>query len=250
MIRIDNLKLLKRKRTLNNVQLAEAYGCTDGHIGRLLMGKSSFGEKVARHIEEVFKLPRGWMDAVHLDGDYEDHADQVEQAKLRSAGAVITDQAAEEEEKPPTTSGVSEKPVSLRFPFERAKTYPMAPVIEWARIGEDLLRANSEWPTGELREVPTAREVSERIKWLPVLDDALAPSVTSGDLVAVDPEGHPKQDEVALFKTASGEYILRRWRAMPYDQFEAYDGQGRVLDSIRHGLTVVASTVGMFRNKF
>jgi len=127
--------------------------------------------------------------------------------------------------------------------------FPMAPVVAWARLGDDLLKANQEWQAGDLKAVPTTRDVSDKVKWLPVADDALAPKILPGDLIAIDPEGQPQRDEIALFKTPEGSYMLRRWRPLPGGGFEAFDALGRALDSERHGLQCVGACVGLFQEK-
>jgi hypothetical protein len=253
MIRIDNLKLVKRLQGLDNVRLGELYGCSDTYIGKILGHKSAFGEKAARKMEEALGLPTKWLDEVHDDADYEDEADRLAQQRKREGRAVVTGdgiaaRSLQTEERPAFT-GVADIGPSLRLAVERVKTFPMAPVIEWARLGEDLSRANNEWPASELREVPTTRNVSDRVKWIPVIDDALAPALGIGDLIAIDPHGQPKQDEVTLFRTAAGEYVIRRWRALPNGQFEAASANGQALDSIRHGISVAGSFVGVFRTK-
>lgn len=127
--------------------------------------------------------------------------------------------------------------------------YPMAPVIEWARLGVDLYRANREWPASDLRAVPTTRDVSDTVKWVPVIDDALAPKIQPGDLIAIDPQGTPGRDEVALFQATDGTFMLRRWRPLSGGGFEAVDSAGHALDSVRHGLRCVGSFAGLFRDK-
>lgn len=127
--------------------------------------------------------------------------------------------------------------------------FPMAPVIEWARLGVDLFRANREWPASDLRAVPTTRAVSDTVKWVPVIDDALAPKIQPGDLIAIDPKGVPARDEVALFRATDGTFLLRRWRPLPGGGFEAVDSSGQALDSVRHGLECIGAFAGLFRDK-
>jgi Peptidase S24-like len=125
--------------------------------------------------------------------------------------------------------------------------FPMAPVVAWASLGVDLYRANDEWPMSERMAVPTTQAISGKTKWVPVVDDALGPKIMPGDLVAIDPEAAPRRDKIALFKAQDGEFILRRFRPIASGGFEAYDGHGNTLDSVRHGLTVAGAFVGLFR---
>lgn len=124
-----------------------------------------------------------------------------------------------------------------------------APVISWSTLGDDLKKSNDAWSQDELHPVPTLQKISNRTKWLPVKDDSLSPKVIHGDLVAVDPEVKPTRDQIALFATTDNEHFLMRYRPLPSGDFEAYDGTGRVLDSQRHGLSIVATCVGLFRDK-
>lgn len=142
---------------------------------------------------------------------------------------------------------VSEATARFTLPGRDARTYPLAPTIAWARLGADLYRANDQWPASDLRAVPTTRNVSDAVKWVPVNDDRLSPKVLPGDHVAIDPYGLPKRDEIALFMTPEGEFLLRRWRPLPENSFEAYDEFGLVLDGARHRLRVVGVLVGLYR---
>ena len=62
MIRRDNLRRLTTKPN----ELVERCGKTYSYWRDMLSDpKKSFGEKIARHIEDCWKLPRLWMDQVH-----------------------------------------------------------------------------------------------------------------------------------------------------------------------------------------
>ena len=123
-----------------------------------------------------------------------------------------------------------------------------APVIDWSTLGDDLKKSNDEWSHGELHPVPTTHKIGNRTKWLTVKDDGLSPKVLPGDMVAIDPDIKPNRDQIALFTTTNSEYLLMRYRPLPGGGFEAYDSSGRVLDSERHGLSVAATCIGLFRN--
>lgn len=67
-MRISRLKLLAAQRSLKGpVAIGKAIGKKTNQVSDLLTGKASFGEKVARSIEEVAGLPAGWLD--RLDDD-------------------------------------------------------------------------------------------------------------------------------------------------------------------------------------
>ena len=63
LIRLENLKALN----LTAQQLSERVGGRVSYWSDLMRGKKSFGEKVARKIEEALEMPRGYMDAADED---------------------------------------------------------------------------------------------------------------------------------------------------------------------------------------
>lgn len=63
LVRIANLKNLAEKRGLSGpVELGALIGRKANQTHDLLNGRASFGEKVARSIEEYASLPLGWLD--------------------------------------------------------------------------------------------------------------------------------------------------------------------------------------------
>lgn len=63
LVRIANLKALAEKRGVTGpVELGALIGRKPNQTHDLLNGRASFGEKVARSIEEAAKLPSGWLD--------------------------------------------------------------------------------------------------------------------------------------------------------------------------------------------
>jgi len=61
LIRLENLKALKRDAKA----LSAAVGGRYTYWRDMLAGDKSFGEKIARKIEDKLVLPHGWMDKVH-----------------------------------------------------------------------------------------------------------------------------------------------------------------------------------------
>jgi hypothetical protein len=229
MIRVDNLKLLMKTASMNKADVARLMIVSDAYVRKLLSGRpGTFGEKAARKVEEAFKKTRFWLDVPHAGGEYTDPSDQL-------SGH-------------PTTVGEGLPSYLVHSGGESVTSFPMAPVLEWSKLGEDLYRANNECPASELRAVPTTKAVSPRIKWIPVVDDSLAPKILPGDLVAIDPDSPAVRDQVALFKTGDGAFLLRRYRPLANGGFEATDGVGDKLDSERYGLTVVGAFCGLFRD--
>jgi hypothetical protein len=68
LIRITRLKQFAKARCADGpVELGKLIGRKTNQTSDLLSGRASFGEKVARSIEEVAALPPGWLD--ELDDD-------------------------------------------------------------------------------------------------------------------------------------------------------------------------------------
>lgn len=242
MIRVDNFKLLMRQLGITSkAAMARHLEVSDTYVGKLLSGNSgTFGEKTARDIEEKCRKPRFWLDVMHQEGMY------TEESLREIAAGANTLMTADEH---PMYMGESRKAYLNHESIIHATKFPLAPVLEWARLGADLYRANEEWPASDRREVPTNRDVSSAVKWIVVSDDSLAPTVLPGDMIAIDPGGTPRRDEVTLFKAVNGDFLLRRWRPLPEGNFEAFDESGRAMDGSRHGLTVVGSFVGVFKDR-
>lgn len=68
LIRIERLKQLAVLRGVKGTtELGLLIGKQANQTSDLLSGKASFGEKVARSIEESAKLPRNWLDTLDMD---------------------------------------------------------------------------------------------------------------------------------------------------------------------------------------
>lgn len=66
LIRVANLNKIADDRKMGAAELEVALGFGRYTYWRdMLKGEKSFGEKVARRIEEALDLPRGWMDQDH-----------------------------------------------------------------------------------------------------------------------------------------------------------------------------------------
>lgn len=86
LVRQERLKLFAAQRGLiGPVAIGKAVGKKPNQISDLLSGKASFGEKVARSIEEVAGLPDRWLDT--LNNDENAHAGPL----IRGAVPLISD---------------------------------------------------------------------------------------------------------------------------------------------------------------
>lgn len=97
-VRQERLKEFARSRGVldDPSGLAEAIGKKPNQVYNLLHGSSSFGEKVARSIEEHAGLPRYWLDV---------------DAQTRNAAAMLSPEAVEIARAIDTLSGVTRNKV-------------------------------------------------------------------------------------------------------------------------------------------
>lgn len=231
LIRFDNLNAYCKARKWGPTDLASATGRGVNQCSDMLRRRKSFGEKIARDMEHKLGLPRGWLDEPHDAQDphllrYDPvRSDEIAQATLRRAAGKLQFE----------TGG------------ESATKTLRVPIVEWARLGEHLQSANTEWPQPELREfIPARQPKGNRVKLIPVIDDHLAPRIVTGDLIAIDPDNRqPQRNQVVLVKGADGAHLLRRYTPLAGGAFEVIDAAGRVLDSQRHGLAIEGVAVGL-----
>jgi DNA-binding phage protein len=133
------------------------------------------------------------------------------------------------------------------IPFvSSSKTSARAPVVAWARLGDVVFKEEIEMGGERLAYTPMG-ETSDRVILAPVVDDALAPRLTVGDLVAIDLDNkQPERGQVTLFRsTSDGAFFLRRYQPLAHPHFEALDAKHGALDSQRHGLEVVGVRCGV-----
>lgn len=247
MIRTDNLKLVAAQRKLNPASLARLLDCSDVYAGKLLSGKSTFGEKAARSIEDKLKLPRGWLDEVHDEVDYTDES--LKEIEQRSPSTKPHVEIPQKEGEPfhalTTTALLASEKSNFYKGFTSVTTLVRSPVVEWDRLGIDLYKGIDDFneATTEFRPYFTKKQTGDRCKFVRLETDAHAPRLLHGDIILLDPDNlKPKHDEVALFSLHDGSYALMRYRST-IDGFEAYDERGRVLDSKKHGLKVCATAI-------
>lgn len=129
-----------------------------------------------------------------------------------------------------------------------SNTFKHAPVVAWACLGDDLRKPNENWPAEAMRVIYSTKPMSGLVKWVEVVDDLLAPRVLRGDIVVVDPDGKPMVDSPVLVRLSDGTRVLRFYRPLAGDAFEVFDGAGRTMDSVRHGIVVEATFVTLSRD--
>ena len=196
-------------------------GYRDGaFIGQMLRGERPITEKTVLAVHALSGY-MGWMDA------------PVGDARDRPLGGVDVTASGNMPLIPGSASG---------------NTFKRAPVIAWARLGDDLRKPNENWPAEAMRVIYSTKPMSGLVKWVEVMDDLLAPRVLRGDIVVVDPEGKPMVDSPVLVRLSDGTHVLRFYRPLAGDAFEVFDGAGRTMDSVRHGIVVAATFVTLSRD--
>lgn len=142
----------------------------------------------------------------------------------------------------PTTT---ERVTHTAYPYS-VTTLVRAPVVEWARMGEDVSKEPEELHGYNVLEFTPFGAVGRRAKLVPVVDEGLAPRLNVGDMVAIDPDNvTPERGQVTLFRsTVDGQFFLRRYQPLIPPAFEAVDSRGAALDSQRHGLEIIGVRCG------
>jgi SOS-response transcriptional repressor LexA len=222
LIRFDNLDALARARGWAPSDLAKASGKKLNQCSDMLRRQKSFGEKLARDLEQKLNLPRGWFDQIHDDDDPH-----------------LTN--------PFTPERVEPTVLSLHEPHVSDTRWLNAPLIDWARLGAELYRANHEWQAQNMRAFAASTPPKgDRFKMIEVPDDSLAPRICAGDLLAIDPDNTtPKRGQVVLIEGPDKEMMLRRFTPLPDNGFEVSDTKGATLDKTRHGLTLRGVAIGI-----
>ena len=137
----------------------------------------------------------------------------------------------------------SENLTSAVRPYS-VRNHNLAPVFEWAKLGEVLFTESSSLATGEYREKP--EDSGPLFKWFIADTDMPRLRIWRGWRVAVEPIMNADDCidmRTHLFRTAGGSYFLGDFRRM-VDGYEALPDSGPPLDSIRHGITVVGAFKG------
>jgi len=191
----------------NKADFGRAMSYKDGsYVGQLLRGGRPITEDLIDAFERHPKIPKGWFDP------------------------------------PKAVAPSSEYPAPSQV-RQGATNTKRAPLVEWARLGDDLYKTQEELPDAELVSTGVEVELSPLGKFVTAVDDSLSPRILAGDLILIDPsKTDPKRGQVTLFSLPGGDFVLMRYRPTVAG-FEGYDERGRTLDSERHGLSVVAAMV-------
>lgn len=122
-----------------------------------------------------------------------------------------------------------------------------APILDWGELGVSLDKPNSLLVSEPTHEYVSDTDSSSYCKLIKVSDTSLAPRLTPGDLVAIDPSNtYPRRDQVTLFQsTVDDAFFLRRYRPLSNSAFEAYDAHGTSLHSVANALIIRGVAVGV-----
>lgn len=194
-------------------------------------GASHVLSKVLDPGSKDFKSKMSYMTQCSTDGFGERSAAKWEDLlqPVGMASGYLTRPHSDEPDSSTRTSTV--RPYSV-------KKYNLAPVFEWARLGEVLFTESSSLTASEYRETTDA--ASPLFKWFIVDSDMPRLRIRRGWRVAVEPVLNDSQcsdGDTCLFRSASGSFFLADFRRLS-GGFEAIPDSGPPLDSLRHGITV------------
>lgn len=182
-IRRENLKRLG----LRPGQLRDKLGSSLAYWRDLMETDKSFGERIARRIEEGLGLPRGSLDVAPVD--------------VRQSGAPSIHEVAQ-----------------LLQPLW------LAPEISWDRIGGVLLLTNDapEVATAAVRQRQVySEDAGRRSKFVQVQDDALTGRAAKGVVLLIDPDSPAEPGSIVLVRDERGNLMLRIYRVVSGSTWEA-----------------------------
>jgi transcriptional regulator with XRE-family HTH domain len=263
MIRAANLRLIRDKEGLSNEQLGKLLGWSGAYAGRLINRKTTFYEDKARFIEEKFNKPYRWLDEIHSEGEY-DQADPEYKAlrpppapdeSQQPTGTAASYQAVDHVILMTDTPPLKWEHVSAQTPRKTrlipATNTAKVPVVAWTLLDVAVNTPNREWPDeAQVLIAPITTSVSELTKAVEVLESPL-PTISAGDIIAVDPVAQPWHDCVVVLAIAgSNTPILRRYRSISGGGFEAICPSEPPLDSVRHALRILGVVVSLQKKSF
>lgn len=249
LIRYENLEALCVAKKWGPSELAAKIDRSVSQASDMLRRKKAFGEKLARHIEHELGLPRNWLDVPHDSAEVLEASSSLKSDARNKLYLAATEvDSALHEVRENAADWVS----SPRVPQNEAlsaTTAGRAPVVEWARLGEDLYKSNQQFRDDELRFYTGNVRDPNTCKFVQAPDDSLSPKVIRGDFILFDvADKRPGRDRIALFKGPDGGYLIRRYRPLADGDFEAYDEAGRALEGRRHALTIEGTFVTLQRD--
>ena len=184
LVRVGNLKAHQKKVKWTDSELARQLGRSPQQIRSWYSGDRNIGERLARGIEERLGIARYALD---------------DRNQPATTGVVTAGTG--------RTAGVT-------------KSVMEVPVLVWADVYKMLNLEN----TALRQKAPhleTFAVCSPRSKFLEMPDDSMAPDISPGDHLLIDPTEAPRAGDVVLVRLPSGEHFVRVFRPRTAYIFEA-----------------------------
>ncbi len=130
--------------------------------------------------------------------------------------------------------------------------YPSAvPYVLWRRIGGVLLLENDQIEADNGPSLLKPAQSGARVKATTVPDDSLAGELAVGTIVLLDPDYEPTDGDIVLVRMLDDSQHLRIYRKLADGTFdvETTAPRLRTWNSAKHGLAVMATVIGEFRDR-
>lgn len=188
LVRVEALRRLQRERDWTDAELARQCGRTPQQVRSWFVYPSKdgrqIGERLARSLEEVLKLPRYSLD--QRPGSPSTF-DSREGGPRRGAATSANQEVAAAQQGTPV------------------------PVLRWDQLSAMLQLSNGTL-SGSAPLLDTFAPTSKAAKFVSMPDDSMAPTFQPGDHVLVDPALAPRAGDTVLIRLNSGEHFLRTFR--------------------------------------
>ena len=186
-IRIANLKRLAALRGLDGpTELGAVIGRHPAQASNLLNGIASFGEKIARSIEEQANLPQGWLDI--------DHSAKSENLDSVKISDIIPGSK---------MNAVANHPTIKRVRFSVLNGVPGFSVESLSSEEKPAILPASDWASRRGYKI-------NQLYALGVDDESMAPALFVGDTVIVNTADTTPSDGVVFLINYEGAAVLRR----------------------------------------
>lgn len=219
LIRLENLRTFG----LGPTELKKKFGRSVSYWSDMLRGQKSFGEDLARAIEESAGLPRYWMD--------EPHDAESQHAEASNPHGEI---------------GV--KKSRNLIDLKNNLSFTLLPVVQFQ--GLDMSQKNDALIDGQ-EWISTPGQFSERAKITKMPDNSMFPEIYPGEYIAFDPGIPADAGDTVLIKDEHGGFWIRKYRPLPGGKFDAVaaNDDHAPLRSSDGGLQVLAVLVGHWRGR-
>jgi SOS-response transcriptional repressor LexA len=189
LVRLSNLESFRVANGLTQADLGRRLGKPPSQVSAWYKRTRNIGEKLARQIEDKLK-----MGPYSLD----------ERPSIPRPGVIGGN--------PPSLSAASLPPVTMRS--------KEVPVLLWPDIPKMLNTENAALKQKAVH-LDTFAVCSTRAKFLCMPDDSMAPEITAGDHVLLDPTEAPRAGDIVLVGLPGGEHFIRLFRPRTALVFEA-----------------------------